>query len=250
MSLTFGSLFTGIGGIDLGFERAGWSCEWQVEIDEHAQKILQKHWPDVPRFGDIRTCGKHNLESVDLIAGGFPCQDVSLAGRRAGLAGARSGLWYEFARIIGEVRPRWVLVENVPGLLSADDGGAFGAVLRELAARGYDAWWDCVPASAVGAPHRRDRVWVVAYSAKLRCSTSEIQSRKHNEGTPKTPDSWGRARCAYGSSGRILRIPNGNFLRMADGIPPELDRYKRLGNAVVPQVAEWFARQIKTVEEI
>jgi len=161
--LTFGSLFAGIGGFDLGLERAGMACKWQVEIDDYATHILEKHWPNVARYRDVRECGAANLEPVDVVCGGFPCQDVSVAGRRQGLEGERTTLWGEFARIIGELRPRWVVAENVPGLLSSDDGRFFGNVLRDLAALGYDAEWDCIPAAAVGAPHIRDRVFIVAY---------------------------------------------------------------------------------------
>jgi len=117
----FGSLFTGIGGIDLGLERAGWECKWQVEIDEFCQKILAKHWPNVPKFGDVRQIKEGQLEHVDLIAGGFPCQPVSTAGKRKGREDER-WLWPEMARIVRMVRPRFVLVENVPGILSVNRG--------------------------------------------------------------------------------------------------------------------------------
>ena len=106
--MTFGSLFAGIGGLDLGLERAGMECRWQVEIDEFCRKVLAKHWPEVPKYGDIGKLTGEELEPVDLICGGFPCQDLSQAGRRAGLEGDRSGLWFEFARIVGVLRPRWV----------------------------------------------------------------------------------------------------------------------------------------------
>ncbi len=157
--LTFGSLFAGIGGIDLGLERAGMRCAWQVEIDDYAQKILAKHWPDVARFRDVRDCGKHNLTPVDLVAGGFPCQDISAAGKRVGITGERSGLWKEFFRIICELRPRFVLVENVAALLYR----GIDTVLADLASCGYDAQWQVLPAAAFGAPHIRERVFIVAY---------------------------------------------------------------------------------------
>jgi DNA (cytosine-5)-methyltransferase 1 len=157
--LTFGSLFAGIGGFDLGFERAGFQCKWQVEIDTYATKILERHWPDVHRERDIRQCGRHNLERVDCIIGGFPCQDISYAGKRAGLDGARSGLWYEFARIVCELEPRIVCVENVSALLTR----GLDQVLGTLASFGFDAQWHCIPAAAVGAPHIRDRVFILAY---------------------------------------------------------------------------------------
>lgn len=173
--LTVGSLFSGIGGIDLGLEMTGgFEIKWQVEIDDWCQRVLSKHWPDVPKFRDIRECGRWNLEPVDLVCGGFPCQPHSVAGKRQASADERD-LWPEFNRIIGEIRPKWVLAENVPGLLSSDNGRFFGGILRDLAASGYDAEWDCIPASAIGAPHRRDRVWIVAYPIGLRDRGWNIQ---------------------------------------------------------------------------
>jgi DNA (cytosine-5)-methyltransferase 1 len=158
--LTFGELFAGIGGFSLGLERAGMTCKWQVEIDPYATAVLKKHWPEVPKHEDVRTFPPPEGEwGVDVICGGFPCQDISVAGKGAGLAGARSGLWHEFARIIGELRPRYVIVENVAALLTR----GMGTVLGDLSALGYDAEWHVIPASAVGAPHRRERVWIVAY---------------------------------------------------------------------------------------
>jgi site-specific DNA-cytosine methylase len=154
-----GSLFAGIGGFDLGFERAGFKTVWQVEIDPYAQKVLAKNFPEAERFGDIRECGSHNLKPVDVICGGFPCQDISNAGLRAGIEGERSGLWKEYARIIGELRPRYIVVENVAALL----GRGMGVVLGDLAEIGYDAEWEVVSAADVGAPHLRERIWIVAY---------------------------------------------------------------------------------------
>jgi DNA (cytosine-5)-methyltransferase 1 len=155
---TFLSLFSGIGGLDLGLERAGWECVGQVEIDPFCQRVLAKHWPHVPRWGDIREVDPDDLPRADLIAGGFPCQPVSSAGKRLGQDDPR-WLWPQAARLVRQLRPRWLLLENVPGLLAR----GMGDVLGELAACGYDAEWDCIPASAVGAPHQRDRVWIVAY---------------------------------------------------------------------------------------
>lgn len=160
MKPTFGSLFAGIGGFDLGLERAGWTSTWQVEIDPFCRTVLAKHWPDVPRFEDVTQVTSKELAPVDLICGGFPCQDISVAGKGAGLAGARSGLWREFARLIREIRPTWVLAENVPALRSR----GLGTVLQDIDALGYDAEWHCIPASAVGAPHQRDRIWIIAYA--------------------------------------------------------------------------------------
>ena len=154
-------LFSGIGGFSLGLERTGgFETVAFCEIDPFCRRVLAKHWPGVPIHDDVRTLTADAFPAggVDVICGGFPCQDVSHAGKRAGLEGARSGLWSEYARLIGELRPSYVIVENVPGLLSL----GLGAVLGDLAALRYDAVWDCIPASAVGAPHLRDRVWILA----------------------------------------------------------------------------------------
>ena len=218
---TVGSLFAGIGGFDLGFERAGCRVVWQVESDPFALAVLARHFPEAQRFDDVRTvhgalahadsgrregvgltehgdqrgaprhqpdgCGppgrRHRssqscgacLPAVDVICGGFPCQPHSLAGRRGASADDRD-LWPHFARLIRECRPRWVVAENVPGLLSSDAGRFFGTVLGDLAACGYDAEWDCLPASAFGAPHQRDRVWLVAYLSGLRRDTESRQA--------------------------------------------------------------------------
>ncbi len=158
--MKFGSLFSGIGGLDLGLERAGMICGWQVELDDYCNRVLEKHWPKVKRYGDVKEI--KDLEWVDLICGGFPCQPVSVAGKRQGTDDSR-WLWPEFARIIRMVRPRYALIENVPGLLSANNGGAMSEILGDLASLGYDAEWDCVSAESVGAPHLRWRVFIVAY---------------------------------------------------------------------------------------
>jgi len=157
-------LFSGIGGFSLGLERSGaFKTVAFCEIDTFPRKVLAKHWPNVPIYGDIRELTAERLAAdgiaVDAICGGFPCQDISHAGKRAGIEGERSGLWFEYARLIGELRPRYVFVENVSALLNR----GIDRVLGDLAALGYDAEWHCIPASAVGAPHRRDRIWIVAY---------------------------------------------------------------------------------------
>ena len=159
-------LFSGIGGFSLGLERTGMRTVAFCEVDPFCRAVLAQHWPGVPIYDDVRTLTATALRrdgiAVDLICGGFPCQDISHAGKRAGLEGARSGLWSEYRRLVGELRPRVVVVENVAALL----GLGMGTVLGDLSALGYDAVWDCIPASAVGAPHRRDRVWIVAYAAR------------------------------------------------------------------------------------
>jgi DNA (cytosine-5)-methyltransferase 1 len=163
-------LFSGIGGFSLGLERAvsdgeytGFETVAFCEIEDFPRRVLAKHWPDVPCYTDVRELTGARLAAdgigVDVICGGFPCQDISFAGLGAGLAGARSGLFYEIARLVSELGPRFVILENVGALLSR----GLDAVLGTLASLGYDAEWHCIPASALGAPHRRDRVWIIAY---------------------------------------------------------------------------------------
>jgi DNA (cytosine-5)-methyltransferase 1 len=161
MILTFGSLFAGIGGFDLGLERAGLVCRWQVEIDERCRQVLARHWPDVPRYGDVKHVGREQLEPVDVICGGFPCQDVSVAGRREGLAGERSGLWFEFLRVITELEPEWVVIENVAGLLSSNGGRDMATIVGGLAELRY--WWAyrVLDLQYWGVPQRRRRVFIV-----------------------------------------------------------------------------------------
>ena len=155
--LTFGSLFSGIGGIDLGLERAGMKCRWQSEIDSYASRVLAKHWPNTPNLGDVTEIDWTNVERTDVVAGGYPCQPFSVAGRREGDTDSRH-LWPYFATAIRVLRPRYALLENVSGHLSL----GFGHVLADMAALGYDCRWDCIPAASVGAPHLRDRVFIIA----------------------------------------------------------------------------------------
>jgi DNA (cytosine-5)-methyltransferase 1 len=239
----FISLFAGIGGLDLGLERAGMECVAQVEIDEFCQKILTKHWADVPKYKDVRDVGKHNLPTAELICGGFPCQDVSLAGRRLGLEGKRSTLWSEFYRIVCEVQPRWVVIENVAGLLSSDDGEFFKRILWDFSKIGFNAEWFNLFASDFSAPHPRERIFVVAYPASARLE------RIHWK------ESWEKsARFAKGSmgDGGIAYWEGWGLepavVRMGYGIPSRMDRLKSLGSAVVPQVAEFVGRQIMEAE--
>ncbi len=164
MALTFGSVFTGIGGFDLALERAGMACSWQVEIEPHCCQVLRRHWPQVARWRDVRDVGGTDLAAVDLLAGGFPCQDLSVAGRRAGLDGARSGLFYEFARLAAELRPSWVVVENVAGLLSSNGGRDMGTVLGTLAELGYRGGYRVLDAEYFGVAQRRKRVFLVFHA--------------------------------------------------------------------------------------
>jgi DNA (cytosine-5)-methyltransferase 1 len=237
--LTHGSLFAGIGGFDLGFERAGIKTVWQVEIDDYCRRVLAKHWPDVRRFSDIRDCGKHNLPWVDILSGGFPCQDISNAGKRAGINGERSGLWSEYARIICELRPRFVVVENVSALLNR----GMERVLGDLAQIGYDAEWQSIRASDVGAPHRRERIWIVAYPGRESSTLlAYANSERWNGRSGVFRERWSRE--LTDSSWWAVEPDVG---RVAHGIPARVDRLKGLGNAVVPQIAEWIGRRIVEV---
>lgn len=157
-ALTLGSLFTGIGGLDLGLERAGMRVVWQAENDPHCVRVLARHWPHVPNLGDVTLIDWTEVPRVDLLAGGYPCQPFSVAGRRLGEHDPRH-LWPHMLDALRVLRPPWALLENVPGHLAL----GFGRVLGDLAEIGYDAEWDCIPAAAVGAHHRRDRVFIVAY---------------------------------------------------------------------------------------
>lgn len=157
-----GSLFAGIGGFDLGFEQAGYTTAWQVEIEPHLREVLALRFPHARQFADVREVGAHNLSPVDVLIGGFPCQDVSSMGARAGLAGARTGLFWEVCRIVEEIRPQWVVLENVVGLLTSNGGQDFGVVLQALADRGYVGCWRVLDAQYFGVAQRRRRVFLVA----------------------------------------------------------------------------------------
>ncbi len=162
--MTHGSLFSGIGGFDLAAQRVGWKNIFQVEIEEKACKILQKHFPDTQRYADIKDFdGRQYAGHIDIISGGFPCQPFSAAGKRKGSADDRA-IWFEMFRVVSEIRPRWVVAENVSGLLTIEQGMAFERVCTDLESEGYTVQSFVIPACAVGAPHRRNRVWIVAYS--------------------------------------------------------------------------------------
>jgi DNA (cytosine-5)-methyltransferase 1 len=319
--LKFGSLFTGIGGIDLGFERAGMDCAWQVEIDDYCNKVLEKHWPNVERFKDVRAVGKHNLTPVDLIAGGFPCQPHSVAGKRRGKDDDRN-LWPHYLRIIRELKPRWVVGENVPGIITTmlDD------VLADLEGAGYTAVPFNIPAAAFGANHRRYRIFIVAHAEKQH---GAINGQKTSESGRRSKDvadakSERRGETRKDSQRQAERAAVGSYLsnpnaircdlrkiegqgiqrrdqtrdevntggenvsntqiaglersdtegaarpgrwtmqqtgcnwwsvepdvgRVADGVPNRVDRLKSLGNAVVPQVAEYIGRCIMEADSL
>jgi DNA (cytosine-5)-methyltransferase 1 len=184
-------LFSGIGGFSLGLERTGgFKTVAFCEIEEYPRKVLAKHWPGVPIYEDVRELTADRLRAdgitPDVITGGFPCQDISVAGKQKGIEAERSGLWSECARLLGELRPDYAIFENVTALLSGDSGRWFQRVLWDISQVGYDAEWHCIPASELGAHHHRDRVWILAYP---RCVTGrlfvreDIQDRQTTIGT-------------------------------------------------------------------
>ena len=284
MTITFGSLFAGIGGFDLGFERAGMTCKWQVEIDDYANRVLKKHWPEVRRHRDIKTFppSPESDWSVDVICGGFPCQDISYAGRGAGLEGERSGLFFDAIRVVRELRPRLVCMENVAALLTR----GLDVVVGTLAEIGYRVEWHCIPAAHVGAPHIRDRVFIHAYrnsestlpvnaeasrgegsipdteSERLRKrwprGIAGVGEGKENAATladtigpgleiePRKPGDHDEEQPAAKRSGdkREWWAVEPDVGRVAHGVPKRVDRLLGLGNAVVPQVAELVGRMI------
>lgn len=182
-----GSTFSGIGGIDLGFERAGHTVAWQVEIDDNPRRVLQRHWPDTPLYGDITQVNGDDLEPVDILVGGFPCQDLSVAGNRAGLAGHRSGLFWEFARLASELSPQWVLIENVPGLLSSHGGRDFDALVGTLEELGYGWAYRTFDAQYFGVAQRRRRVFIVGHLGEPWSASGRVLFE--SEGLPGDPPS-------------------------------------------------------------
>jgi DNA (cytosine-5)-methyltransferase 1 len=303
-------LFSGIGGFSLGLKRAGMRTVAFCEIDPYCRRVLAKHWPDVPVYGDIREltaaqimadaesrrCGEGRTRrsagvvsglreqapsaAIDLICGGFPCTDISVAGKGLGITGPQSGLWSEYARIIGEVRPRYVIVENVAALL----GRGLERVLGDLAALGFDAEWHCIPASAVGAPHRRDRLWIIAHTEchELRheprrwngaCGTgaavvgddgaqgfvADADAGRQPQHAQRDSKQWERLDGALRHHLERYRLDGSQWDeerwfaqsgmgRVAHGVPARVDRLRSLGNAIVPQIPEIIGRAIMSVE--
>lgn len=204
--MTHASLFSGVGGFDLGFELAGIETIAQCEIDDHACRVLEHHWPEVTRYHDITTLDGRDLRGVDVITGGFPCQDLSVAGRRRGLAGARSGLFFQLARVVEEARPRLLVWENVPGLLSQDRGGAMREVVGELARIGYFGAWRVLDSQFHGVPQRRRRVFgafAPGSAGGWACGASVLLEPEGGGWAPAEGGSAGEdvARCLDGGAG-------------------------------------------------
>ena len=234
------SLFSGVGGFDLGFERAGIETVLQVELDPFCRQVLEKHWPDVRRIADVHDVTQEDVLDVELVYGGFPCQPVSVAGKRMAQDDPR-WLWPEFARILRMARPRYAVVENVPGLLTA----GMGDILRDLHALGYDAEWSIVSACSVGATHTRQRLFIVAYSNSIDGWPRVWDSNAQQEREVSSVSGASSARACW-----CARLANPSELyRGANGLPHGLDRNRGIGNAVVPQVAELVGRRLMAIAE-
>ena len=246
--LTVGSLFSGIGGFELGLERTGgFKTVWQCEIDPFCLKVLEKHWPNVKRFTDIKKMGvEEEIPHVDVICGGFPCQDISCAGRGAGIHAERSGLWWEMLRIVRLVRPRFVLVENVAALLNR----GLDEVLGSLAESGYDAEWQILSAKFVGSQQRRERLYLVAYPTLPGIISQSARDERTRWGISVGGGLFGGDReVAGGQTSKAQRYTEPwatepSICRVVDGIPNQLDRLRALGNAIVPQCAQFVGQCI------
>jgi DNA (cytosine-5)-methyltransferase 1 len=274
MTLTVGSLFSGIGGLDLGLERAGMKVIWQSEIDQYCNKVLKKHWPEVPNHGNIKDIDWGTVERPNVICGGYPCQPFSTAGKRRGTDDPRH-LWPWVRTAISELRPDYAILENVRGHLSM--GGL--QVIGEIAEIGYDAQWRVVSAAGLGAPHRRDRLIIVAYpnNSRNRTPNSNMEPKRASSkqerqtivarhgssgrradmadaASPRRKTSLQQTQELWSTNVEQLDIParqfdgwwevEPNVGRVANGVSFRVDRLRGLGNAVVPQVAEYVGRLI------
>ena len=229
-------LFSGIGGFSLGLERTGgFETVAFCEIEPFPRKVLAKHWPEVPIYEDVCTLTAEDVGAIDVITAGFPCQDISLSGRGEGIAGARSGLWTEVARLVGELRPKFVILENSPALLVR----GFECVLSDLASLGYDAQWHCIPAAYAGAAHLRDRIWIVAYPVQIGELATPVW---HMDWTLLYQAEWPEIADATGR--HVAWAPEPCVDRVANGLPNIVDRRSTLGNAVVPAIPELIGNAI------
>ncbi len=276
MTITLGSCFAGIGGFELGFQSVIPNLEvlWQIENDPFCQKVLQKHWPKSKKYLDIRDVSE--LDQVDILVGGFPCQDISVAGNQKGLNGERSGLWFEMHRLCCLVRPRVIVLENVPAILN----NGLSTILQQISEMGYDAEWIDLSAKAFGAPHLRRRWFLVAYSNRTtlrieqvtnqRCNqtcvigntsdqrksdtsnTARTYSKEQSRNTISLETEVRSERCSGKNARSYTRnywerpAPEPTICRMDDGLPEWMGRrgLKALGNAIVPQCAAFIAENI------
>ena len=273
--MNVGGLFSGIGGWELGLERAGMRVLWHCESDPFCQRVLAARWPGIPCYPDVSELRGAGVAPVDVLCGGFPCQDISVAGRGAGIGGARSGLWSEMFRLTGELRPGYLVVENVPALLVR----GLDIVLGDLASIGFDAEWDCLRACDFGAPHERERLWLVAYPSQhdhvanrdgqggRAADVADAKSNRCGQGwtwrpdpsrareqqsalqAVASPDSEPTQRASVAWTERDPWAIEPDVARMAHGIPDGLDRRRALGNALIPQTSEWIGRRILAFEQ-
>lgn len=267
-------LFSGIGGFSLGLERTGgFETVAFCEIEEFPRRVLAKHWPEVPCYHDIRELPFHleEIQSAEVVTAGFPCQDISFAGEGAGLAGERSGLWWMVRRTLRLVRPPLALLENVAALLNR----GMGTVLGSMAAIRYDAEWHCVPLSATGAPHRRDRICILAYpEGERRAETWKLRYQKYQEWLSRcreaslSSDAWKKRSegCGEKQASGITAfswckdvrgiedlkgrsdLPPPLFRGSRDGVPNWVGRIEGCGNSFSPVQVEVIARSILEAE--
>ena len=262
---TIGSLFAGIGGFDLGFEQAGFATRWQVEINDTCRAVLADRFPHAKQFADVRTC-LPDLSPVDVIVGGFPCQDVSIAGKRRGLAGKRTGLFFDAMRIVDSLKPRWVVLENVTGLLNSNDGKDFQTVIQSLAECGYLGAWRVLNAAYFGVPTKRRRVFMVAGlgelpPAEFMADTAPVgmlaQTCDPTQQEPHVTLLAGIYAAGIDRAGSdiiVVRNGRGEMVERAraaanNGLCLGLDetnaaQARAAGNAVCPPVARWIAEKL------
>lgn len=255
MTITIGSLFSGIGGFELGLERAipQASTIWQVEQDTFCQSILRRHWPDATLHSDINQVGSHNLAEVDILCGGFPCQDISRAGKQEGINGEKSGLWWQMHRLIGDLRPRVIVLENVAAIVS----NGLSTVSESLAKLGYDLEWQIVSARQFGAPHIRKRWFGVAYTNSHRLwfkqhNQTQQQEKEAQFAINGQTESVGLRGATNTNSQRSHSEnywhqdpPKPTLCELDDGVSNRMARLKALGNAIVPQCSEYIGHRIR-----
>jgi DNA (cytosine-5)-methyltransferase 1 len=232
--MELGSLFSGIGGFELGAEWANIQTVWNCEIEKFPKSVLKKRFPHVRQYDDIRTM--QNPEWCDIICGGFPCQDISIAGKGEGITGERSGLWSEMWRIIGNVRPNYVIIENSPMLTVR----GFEQVLCDLHKIGYDAEWQCLSGRTFGIQQNRERIYCIAYASKIGCvcnGKKSVFQKPYIQGKPPRIYPGYRTRCD---------LPTPRTLRKHNVLPNQVDRVGSCGNAVMPLIALYLFECIKS----
>tara|TARA_R100001129_G_scaffold3058_1_gene3099 strand:- start:423 stop:1199 length:777 start_codon:yes stop_codon:yes gene_type:complete len=247
--LTTVDLFAGLGGFSQGLSICGgFKTVAFCEQDEFCQAVLEKHWPGVPIYPDVRELSGEQLAGADIICSGFPCQDLSIAGNKLGLEGKRSGLWGEAVRLIGEIRPRYAIVENVTNLLAGPNsrrGEWFGIVLGDLAQIGFDAEWHSIQAAEVGAPTERERVWIIAYPSSARLQGPILDGESFCKSNKKTRTKFGNRIVSCGAGWPEL----GPYFRVGDGLSSWSHEIKALGNSICPPIVAEIGKAILNAEE-